>query len=334
MTSRRDEGAPIVGRAYELCAALYEHVDRFPRAQRTLLGRVVLDDGLRMLTALARANRLADKRPALIEASGRLDALRIGLRLAKRLGFLSNRGYESLTESADEVGRMLGGWLRYERGRPAEAEPDTGVGRKQDGPPGKQPSRAPSRRGAVRYTMRSPLVERYLAAKLAHPGAIVVVRNGAFCQAFFEDARLLGRAGDRGPRPGRRGRAREDLHVRLSGREARGLRAGPQAARPRAARGVGGVGSPRPDSWRQLQQRHECGAVRGQRQQPAVELEQQHRVPRRPLIVWAGQMPRWLARAAFTEAAPMPSGRHARRPGPVAHSGRRAPNTDQPRPVE
>ncbi|HUP22384.1 MAG TPA: four helix bundle protein [Thermoanaerobaculia bacterium] len=74
---RRDPGAPIVVSAYDLCAALYEHVNRFPRAQRTLIGRLILDEALRMMAALTLANRLADKREALEEASGRLDALRI-----------------------------------------------------------------------------------------------------------------------------------------------------------------------------------------------------------------------------------------------------------------
>jgi len=51
----------------------------------------VRSEALRMLAALTLANRLTDKREALAEASGRLDALRITLRLAKRLGYLSNR---------------------------------------------------------------------------------------------------------------------------------------------------------------------------------------------------------------------------------------------------
>lgn len=99
-SGRPDEGAPIVGLTYDLCGSLYEHVNRFPRAQRTLLGRVVLDEALRMLAALTVANRLADKREALAEASGRLDAVRIALRPATRLGFLSNPGYESLNGTA------------------------------------------------------------------------------------------------------------------------------------------------------------------------------------------------------------------------------------------
>jgi len=113
-----------------------------------------------MLAALTLANRLEEKTEALAEASGRLDALPITLRLAKRLGFLSNPGYESLTETA--------------RAARAGAGP-------------------PPRKGAVRYTIRSPHIERYLAAKLAHPTALVLIEAGAFCQAFFEDAQLLGR---------------------------------------------------------------------------------------------------------------------------------------------
>lgn len=177
-----DELIPIVQRAYDLCAALYEHVNRFPRAQRTLLGRVILDDGLKMLVLLTVANRRAEKQASLAEASGRLDALRITLRLATRLGFLSNGGYERLSGLADEVGRMLGGWLKYEDG--VGAVESTAAER---------PRRSSRPRG-VRYTMTSPLIEQYLRLKLEHPEAIVFIRAGAFYQTFFEDAAVCGRA--------------------------------------------------------------------------------------------------------------------------------------------
>ncbi len=65
---------PIVQRSYDLCAALYEHVNRLPRAQRGLIGRVMLDDGLRMLGLFAVANRRREKRETQAEASGHLDA--------------------------------------------------------------------------------------------------------------------------------------------------------------------------------------------------------------------------------------------------------------------
>ncbi|MBM4270010.1 MAG: four helix bundle protein, partial [Deltaproteobacteria bacterium] len=111
-------------RSYDLCVGLHEHVSRFPRAQRGLLGRAILDEGLRMLTLLAATNRAVDRLPGLTEASGRLDALRITLRLSNRLGFLSHGAYERLCEIADEVGRMLGGWIKHGMARrraPGEA---------------------------------------------------------------------------------------------------------------------------------------------------------------------------------------------------------------------
>jgi hypothetical protein len=160
-------------------------VNRFPRAQRGLLGRVILEDALAMLVSLTVANRRADRAGTLREASGRLDALRITLRLGRRLGLVSNGGYEELAKGAAEVGRMLGGWLKYEENPPA------GRG---GPPPGVAPAPAPkTRAGGVRYTMRSPTIERYLRAKLEHPRAVVFVATGAFCQSFFEDAAECGR---------------------------------------------------------------------------------------------------------------------------------------------
>ena len=192
MRSQLTELIPVVQRSYDLCAGLYEHVNRFPRAQRSLLGRVILEDGLQMLVLLTVANRRREKVETLAEASGRLDALRITLRLSKRLGFLSNGGYERLSETADEVGRMLGGWVKHEAAVPLVQESSD-----VDAPVAcPQPERPPAvrrRAGGVRYMMSSPTIEKYLRAKLNHPDALVLVPVGAFCQTFFEDAVACGR---------------------------------------------------------------------------------------------------------------------------------------------
>jgi 23S rRNA-intervening sequence protein len=168
---------PVVQRSYDLCAGLYQHVQRFPRVERGLLGRVMVEDALRLLVGLTAANRRREKATALMEAGGHLDALRIALRLGKQLGYVSNGGYEKLSGLADEVGRMLGGWIKHE-GRPAPERAVTA--------PPEAVRVAPERRArrGVRYTMASPTVERYLRAKLAHPEAVVLVSVGAFCQSF------------------------------------------------------------------------------------------------------------------------------------------------------
>jgi hypothetical protein len=182
---------PVVQRSYDLCAGLYGHVNRFPRAQRTLLGRMILDEGLRLLVLLTLANRRATRGESLEEASGRLDSLRISLRLAHRLGFLSNGGYAELSEVADEVGRMLGGWLKHQKAVEPGHTP-----REPSGAPAASSGAAPAakpRASGVRYRMTSPTIERYLRAKLARPEAIVFLGVGAFLQTFFEDAVFCGR---------------------------------------------------------------------------------------------------------------------------------------------
>jgi hypothetical protein len=144
----------------------------------------MLEDALQMLVSVTVANRRANKMETLQEASGRLDALRITLRLSRRLGFVSNGGYQDLSKGADEVGRMLGGWLKYEKpGGESTAGRDEDVARRVT---------RKRRTGGVRFTMTSPTVERYLRSKLASSDAVVFITVGAFCQTFFEDAVYCG----------------------------------------------------------------------------------------------------------------------------------------------
>jgi len=175
---------PIVQKTYDFAVMLYSHINRFPRTHKPLLGRELMGLALRLLVTLVTANRRRDKAPELEEASGVVDALRITLRLSMRLGLLSHTGYEALSRDLDEIGRMLGGWLKQSAAASAEtpeARPVITVA------PAKRP------RGGVRYRMTSPQVERYLRAKLDHPHDIVFVKSGVFLQTFFDDALECGK---------------------------------------------------------------------------------------------------------------------------------------------
>ena len=174
-----DAVIPIVQRAYDVAVALYGYVNRFPRMHKPLLGRELMGLALRLLVTLVTANRRRDKVPELEASSGTVDALRITLRLSMRLGLLSHKGYEALSQDLDEIGRMLGGWLKHSAAAGAET---TDVRPVIAAAPAKRP------RGGVRYRMTSPQVERYLRAKLDHPHDIVFVKSGVFLQTFFDDA--------------------------------------------------------------------------------------------------------------------------------------------------
>lgn len=111
------------------------------------------------------------------------------MRLSRGLGFVSNGGYEDLSRDIDEVGRMLGGWIKY------DAAPRAAAKATPRAPLAITPSRSTERRrqtGGVRYRMTSPTIEKYLRLKLAQPQKVVFVTVGAFCQTFFEDAAYCG----------------------------------------------------------------------------------------------------------------------------------------------
>ena len=71
MPARGADLIPVVQKSYDLCAGLYTQVNRFPRAERGLLGRVLLEDALErdMFLTAERAkefgvvDKVIDKRP-------------------------------------------------------------------------------------------------------------------------------------------------------------------------------------------------------------------------------------------------------------------------------
>jgi hypothetical protein len=297
-----EELIPIVQRSYDLCAGLYEHVNRFPRAQRTLLGRVILEDALQMLVVLTVANRERIKSRRLDEASGRLDALRITLRLATRLGFLSNGGYERVSGMADEVGRMLGGWLKHE----AAAGGSATAPRAQQAVARASPAgRRPTRGGGVRYTMTSPTIERYLRLKLARPEAIVFIRAGAFYQTLFEDAALCARELKLAVR--NLAAEAEPAKILACGFPLGALERYGELLRQRGweVHVEEGRGPDRARIARQLEQRHECWSSAVNGNNDPSNANNNIGFPVRASRLVPGRASGWLDRAVFTETAPM-----------------------------
>jgi len=70
---------------------------------------------LSILKGIVRANQERDKRPHLEKISVELDVLRIFIRLAKDMKFISVRQYQFAAEKVNEIGKMLGGWLKSQR---------------------------------------------------------------------------------------------------------------------------------------------------------------------------------------------------------------------------
>ena len=108
----------IFEKHYELTLWLYPTVSKFPKHQRFVLGQQLHSLCLAVLQDLLCAGQSLDKRPHLEQASVHLDQLRMLVRLAKDLRFISVRQYGFAADKINEVGKMLGGWLRATGRRP------------------------------------------------------------------------------------------------------------------------------------------------------------------------------------------------------------------------
>jgi hypothetical protein len=104
---------PVILKHYEFLLWLLPKLAKFPRDQKFLLGDRIASLGLDILGHLITANyNVARRQESLTEVNLKLDHLRMLMRLCKDLNLLSFKAYAFQAEAADEIGRMVGGWLR------------------------------------------------------------------------------------------------------------------------------------------------------------------------------------------------------------------------------
>ncbi len=108
-----------VVKTYDLTLWLLEKVEKFPRSHRMSVGDRIVQSSLDLLLALVEAAYASDRSVPLARASREVNALRYLLRLAKDLRLIAISSHEFASERLDEVGRMVGGWVRSRQGPPA-----------------------------------------------------------------------------------------------------------------------------------------------------------------------------------------------------------------------
>ncbi len=106
---------PALEAMYRFLLWLVPTVEGFPRSQKFLLGDRIQSIALEVLEALIEATYSRARERQLGEANLGLEKLRILFRLAKDLRHVDARRYEHAARALDEVGRMVGGWLKANR---------------------------------------------------------------------------------------------------------------------------------------------------------------------------------------------------------------------------
>lgn len=90
-------------------------VEKFPRSQRFLLGDRIQSTALDVLERLIEATYTRQREALLAQSNLGIEKLRLLFRLAYDLKHLDARRYEHAARNLDEVGRLVGGWMKTNR---------------------------------------------------------------------------------------------------------------------------------------------------------------------------------------------------------------------------
>jgi len=110
---------PIFKKTYELYKKFYSLRNSIPRQDRYTIWQRCENVILDILEGILSASQLSkiEKLPVLEKVSLRLNFLRVFLRLMKEVKSLDNKKYILFEEDVDEIGRMLGGWIKSTKNR-------------------------------------------------------------------------------------------------------------------------------------------------------------------------------------------------------------------------
>jgi hypothetical protein len=104
-----------VTKLYDFLLWMIPKLNQFPRSQKFILGDRIETVMLDILELLIEAAYSRQKAHLLKLANLKLEKLRYLIRLSKDLKLLNLKGYEFSARALDDIGRSIGGWLKYSR---------------------------------------------------------------------------------------------------------------------------------------------------------------------------------------------------------------------------
>lgn len=106
----------IFTRTFDFISWLIPRLNSFPRHQRFGVTKRLQDAALDFYETITEANnsRGRAREQLLRRADGHLDKIRFYLRLAVRWTWLSEGQYQHAAQMVAEIGRLLGGWQKYQ----------------------------------------------------------------------------------------------------------------------------------------------------------------------------------------------------------------------------
>jgi four helix bundle protein len=105
---------PIIQKVYDFYRELYLAVEKMPKKDKYTLGEKAQRSTMDLIELLLEAGyqEKFKKGPTLDQAAVKLDLIKLIVRLAQDLKAMPTNKYLFLEEKLQEIGRMLGGWIK------------------------------------------------------------------------------------------------------------------------------------------------------------------------------------------------------------------------------
>jgi hypothetical protein len=106
---------PVIQKSYDFLVWTVGHAVKLPRARKFSLGDRLEKQVYGVLEDLLRAKFTKDRVAPLESVNLNLEILRFQFRLARDLKCLSVSSYGFAAKEVNEIGQMVGGWLKHSR---------------------------------------------------------------------------------------------------------------------------------------------------------------------------------------------------------------------------
>lgn len=105
---------PVFKKSYDLYKVFYGFRATVPKQDRYTIWQRSETLMIELIESIVLGSQMgkAEKLPTLERASSKISVIRVLIRLMKEVKAIDTKKYVALEEIVDEIGRMLGGWIR------------------------------------------------------------------------------------------------------------------------------------------------------------------------------------------------------------------------------
>lgn len=106
---------PIINKLFLLYKKTYQYLKYFPKKERYSLGEKLETTIIKLIQTTFYINQLPNalKENELLKLNAKNETLKLLFRLAHEISVLDTKKYLTTQSCLQEIGKMIGGWLKY-----------------------------------------------------------------------------------------------------------------------------------------------------------------------------------------------------------------------------